>query len=229
MNRKKQILFYIICGVALLCFRNWFAGGYSSAEELLKAYAETNHMGTLESVLLEEEQRDCTFILGKAEKGLVYLNAEKNVFHEYSLENTLMSTNELVYEKDGVAVDYIEYLHEWHGITDHMDIEKLICWTGNDSKTVRKIFLYPDKQGLFWEDISEREVIKGSESGHMWFPGGSRGWGSSVQHVYAVEGLDKNGESVYWYSEYGFTKDDFSKDGYNLTKKIFELVVDADE
>ena len=228
MNRKKQILFYIICGIALLCFRNWFAGGCSSAEELLKAYAEANHMGTLESVLLEDEHEDHTFILGKAEKGLVYLIAEKNAFHEYSLENTLLSTNELVHEKDGVAVDHIEYLDEWHGITDHRDIEKLICWTGNNCKTVQKIYLYPDKQGLFCEDTSQRKVIKGSNTGTMWMPGGSRSWNSSVQHVYAVEGLDQNGESVYWYTEYGFTKDDFSKGGYNLTKKIFELVVDAD-
>lgn len=112
MNRKKQIIFYIICGIALLCFRNWFTGGYSSAEELLKTYAEANHMGALESVLLEEENEDHTFILGRTEKGLVYLSAEKNIFHEYTLENTLMSTNELVYEKDGIAVDYIEYLHQ---------------------------------------------------------------------------------------------------------------------
>lgn len=227
MNRKKQILFYIICGIALLCFRNWFAGGYASAEELLKVYAETNHMGTLEEVLLEDKQEEHTFILGKAEKGLVYLLAHKNGFHEYILENTLMSTNGLVFVKNGVAVDHIEHLDEWYGIVEQPDIEKLICWTGNNSRTVQRITLYPDENGLFTEEKTEAEIMKLSESGSMWKPGASIGWNSSVQHIYAVEGQDQKGDAVYWHSEYGFSKEDFSKGGYTLLKQIFDLVVDG--
>ena len=62
----------------------------------------------------------------------------------------------------------------------------------------------------------------------MWKPGGSRSWNSNVNHVYAIEGFDENNNSIYWHSDYGFVKEDFSDTGYNLMKKIFALVVDVD-
>ena len=115
MNRKKQILLYIICGLALLWFRNWFAGGYPSAEELLGAYAQTNHMGGLQEVLIEDKKEDQIFILGKAEKGFLSLVAHKNLFNEYYREYSIAPTDDLVFEKDGVAVGYVEDIEDaWY-------------------------------------------------------------------------------------------------------------------
>lgn len=223
ITRLKQIRLFIAGSIVLIFLHLWANNYYSSTEKLLNNFSNSNHMGSVEEILLQEEYKDGTILLGKAENGLVYLSTKESF--GYSKKYEIISGDDgWAFADDGVIVKYIDPLERVYGYSEIQDITRIVCWTGKNSKSCDVITLLPEENGLFVEAPGMFEKIE--MLGSLWKPGGSVSWGSDRRRIYAVEGFNKDEESVYWYSEHGFIKDDFYESG--LTKKIYDRVINVD-
>ncbi len=207
MNRKTQMAFFCFCSVLLLGFWIWRQNYFLSPEDVLKVYAEDNHMGEVQAVLLEREfgerGKEYTVILGKCERGLAYVGAEK--VNPFLWRYDFQADEEgYAFAQEGVAVIYVTKWDEFYGYSEREDIAELICWGGTDEKSCRKIFCYPYPQSgnaflfLGWEEewIAMGDAYK-------------FGWSFGDLQIFAVEGRNEKGETIYWSSVFGFAQEEF--------------------
>lgn len=223
MKRNRQTAVFLLCSILLLGIRGWTDHSHPSKERAAEAYVSANHMGKMEEILLERQTEEGILLLAKAERGLGYLTlqAEKGLFGERYDIVSLGDAGWTFFE-DGTAAQFVLSLEEVFGYTELAEIERLVCYTGENAETCEVMTLFPDENGLFTEAESRREVI--DLTGGIYAPGkGQHSWGFGERHIYAVEGLNPEGERIYWFSKYGFVPEDFAEKG--LTKKIYDRVV----